>query len=267
MTKRAALLLGLVVLWCLPAEAADRMTDRDVKALVSRIEQGRDRFDDALDGKLKHEIVRGPSGEVDVARFLDDFQKSIDNLEERLKPEYAASTEAADLLRRGSSIDAFFHQQPPGTKGESEWNRLASDLQTLATAYGTRFPLPEHAAVRRIGDRELAAAIEHLAETGSQLKKSLDTDLKKDPGVDKATRARLVGEADGFSKDAKDLRDRVKDGKPSSAEAERLLGLATTLQTSITSHQAPASRSLWTSATPHVQTLASAYRVSSPEGK
>jgi hypothetical protein len=45
-----------------PALAADRLTDRDVKELVSRIEQGRDRFDDAVDGKLKRSIVRGPSG-------------------------------------------------------------------------------------------------------------------------------------------------------------------------------------------------------------
>ena len=56
------------------AYAADRLTDRDVKALVARIEQGRDRFDDTLDGDLKDDIVRGPSGEVKVDDFLNDFR-------------------------------------------------------------------------------------------------------------------------------------------------------------------------------------------------
>ena len=102
----------------IPADAADRLTDRDVKALVSRIEEGRDRFDDALDDRLKRSIVRGPGGEVNVGQFLDDFQENIDRLEERLKPEYAASAEAATLLRQASGIDRFF-REPAGTKSES----------------------------------------------------------------------------------------------------------------------------------------------------
>ena len=94
-----------------PAFAQDRLTDRDVKALVSRIEEARDKFDDALDDDLKNKVLRGPNGEVDVKNFLNDFQKNIDRLEERLKPEYAASAEVSTLLKQGSSIDAFFRQQ------------------------------------------------------------------------------------------------------------------------------------------------------------
>ena len=138
--KLMQLLLGLMIL-AAPVLAADRLTDRDIKELVSRIDQGRDRFDDALDDRLKRSIIRGEGGEVNVGRFLDDFQENIDRLEERLKPEYAASTEAATLLRQASAIDRFFRQQPAGTKGESEWNRLATDLEALAGAYGTDFPL------------------------------------------------------------------------------------------------------------------------------
>src|SRR5262245_48922584 len=113
--KRVALLVFLVALGWAPVFAADRMTDKDVKALVSRIEQGRDKFDDALDDRLKRTVLRGPNGEVDVKRFLDDFQRNIDQVEERLKPEYAASTEVATLLRQGTSIDNFFRNQPAGT--------------------------------------------------------------------------------------------------------------------------------------------------------
>jgi hypothetical protein len=45
-----------------PVFAADRLTDRDLKALVARIEEGRDRFDNALDDQLRRSILRGPSG-------------------------------------------------------------------------------------------------------------------------------------------------------------------------------------------------------------
>ena len=249
-----------------PGIAADRLTDQDVKALVARIEQDRDRFDNALDDKLKRTILRGPSGEVNVDKYLNDFQASIDRVEERLKPGYAASAEVATLLHQGSAIDAVLRQQPVGTKGESEWNKLAADLKTLATVYGADFPLAANGAVRRIGDGEVAAAAEAIAKSGERLKKSLDTDLKKDTSIDKPTREGIVGEADQLTKDAKALRDRVKDGKPSSAEADRLLAQAAKLQAFIESHKAPTSSSAWSGLSTPLESVAGVYGNSRSRG-
>jgi hypothetical protein len=262
--QRTLLLFGLMAICSVPILAADRLTDRDVKALVDRIEKGRDKFDDALDDKLKHSIVRGPNGEVNVDAFLNDFQKNIDRLEERLKPDYAASAEAGTLLRQATVIDAFFRQQPPGTRGESEWNRLATDMKALAKAYGADFPLPDKAPIRRIGDRELASAIDNVAHTAEQLKKSLDNDLKKDAAMDKEARRSVVNDADQLAKDAKTLRDRVKKGEPSSAEADRFLADAGKLQSFIASHQVPSSASAWTNTGESIQTVSSAYGSSWP---
>ena len=247
-----------------PSFAADRLTDRDVKELVARIEEARDRFDDALDGRLKRSIVRESSGEVNVNDFLNDFQENIDRLEERLSPEYAASAEVATLLRQGGGIDRFFRQQPPGTKGESEWNRLVADLKTLAAAYGTDFPLPEDATVRRMGDREVAAAADEVARSADRLKKSLDNDLKKDTTVQKTDREAIVREADQLSKDAKALRGRVRDGKPSSAEADRLLSRAAKLQVFIEGRQLPTAAGDWAGIKTRLQGLASAYSTTAP---
>jgi hypothetical protein len=262
--KRIGLSLAFLALGWAPALAADRLADKDVKALISRIEQGRDRFDDALDNKLKNSIVRGPSGEVNVENFLNDFQESIDRVEERLKPEYAASAEVSTVLRQATVIDRFFRAQPAGTRGESEWNRLATDLKTLAAAYGADFPLQDNAAVRRIGDKELAASIEEVARVGNQLKKSLDNDLKKDTTIDKAARQAAVNEADQLQKDAKTLRERVKDGNPSSAEAERLLTQAAKVQNFISDRKLPTSAAAWSGVESPLQSLASAYRAAWP---
>jgi hypothetical protein len=251
--------LSLVALGGSPAFAADRLTDKDVRALVARIEQGRDRFDDELDDKVKRDTVRGPSGEVKVELFLNDFQENIDRVEERLKPDYAASAEVATLLRQASIIDEAFRRHPGGTRGESEWNRLATDLKTLAMAYGASFPLSENATVRRIGDGELTDAIEEVAKTGDRLKKSLDSDLKKDATVGKDVRQGIVAEAQDLARDAKALRKRVKDGQPSSAEADQLLLRAAKMQSIIDEHQVPASAAIWASANEPLRNLASAY--------
>lgn len=262
---RMGLLLGMTLtLAGTPALAADRLSDKDVKALISRIEEGRDRFDDKLDGRIKDSIVRGPGGEVKVEHFLNDFQENIDKVEERLKPDYAASNEVAVLLRQGSAIDAYWKQHPPGTKGESEWNRLAGDLKALADAYGATFPLAENAPVRRIGDRELATEVEQVEGIAKGMKNTLNDDLKKDPSVDKATRESIVRDVDQFAKDAKSLAKRVKDGQPSSAEAERLLAGAGRLQQFMSSHQAPMASRGWATARSRLEKVASAYGRSWP---
>ena len=82
-----------------PARAADRLTDHDVKALVEKIEQGREHFEDALDDTFKHTVVRTATSEVDVNRSLNDFEKAIEDLKDHLKPEYSASSEAATVNR------------------------------------------------------------------------------------------------------------------------------------------------------------------------
>ena len=249
----------IALCWSSSLLAADRLTDRDIKGLVARIEDGRDRFDDALEDKFKRSLVRGAAGDVNVEDFLNDFQKSIDRLEERLKPGYAASAEAGALLRQASAIHRFYREQPAGSRGESEWNRLEADLKTLAHAYGSDFPLPETGSVNRISDQELADAIDAVASAGDRLKKSLDSDLKKDATIHKSARQAAVEEADRFAKDAKALKDRVEDGEPSSAEAEGLLALAAKVQTFLGDHQVPASAGIWASVRPQLSRIAAAY--------
>ncbi len=258
MMKLTAALVATVSLAALPAAAADRLSDRDVKSLVERIDQDRDKFVDALDDNFKHTVMRSATGEVDVKRVLEDFEKSINQFKDRLKPEYAASTEAAAVLRQATRMDAGLRAQQ-NLKGLSEWNKLAGDMKALAGAYGADFPLAEGAPVRRIGDRELSDTIEKLGKTGEQVKKSLENDLKKDKTVDEASRKTIVDQAEQWTKDVKTLHDRVKDGQPSSAESDRVLQGATSLKSAIDSHSAPSAKSAWNAATPLLQTLTQAY--------
>jgi hypothetical protein len=113
-----------------------------------------------------------------------------------------------------------------------------------------------------MGDREVAASADQIAKAGDLVKKSLDTELKKDKTIDKETRQAIVDEADQLCKDAKLVRDRVKDGKPSSAEAEKLLAGAAKMKSFVESHQVPAASRNWSSASEHLQKLASAYGIS-----
>ena len=148
------IIVTAVLLSLLPAPQAApaaRSTDHQVKELIARIDDERDRFEDQLDGSVKHNVLRGPAGEVDVERFLDDLQENVDKLKGRFEHDYSSGSEVATVLRQGSAVQRYMSAQPPNMKGASEWNRLASSLNQLAAVYGTTFPTPDGASVRRIG--------------------------------------------------------------------------------------------------------------------
>jgi hypothetical protein len=228
MMKTILVALAAVTLWLAPAAArAERLSDKQLEQLISRIASEEDTFRDALDPQIKRAVYRGPNGEVNVERFLKDFSDAAERLEDRYKKDYSASTEAGDLLRQATQIDAYFRRDQRASKGESEWVRFSEQLKTLAGAYGTEFPLPAGATVRRIGDKEVVSAADQLARDADRLKKGLSDGLKADKSIDKVTREATVREAELLKKDANALKAAINGGKAASPQASQLLGRMT----------------------------------------
>jgi hypothetical protein len=225
MSTNAITRLTAAFLWCLAvlpggafAQTGQRLTDKEVKALIETVDKGRDRFEDQLDGKLKDNILRGPNGEVNVARFLDDLQENTHRLKERFTTEYAASAEVATVLRQATPVDAFMKQKP-GIKGSSEWDHLASSLGRLAAAYGTTFPLEANAPVRRVSDGEAAKAAGAIEDQADEFKDAVN----REELLAKPVKDGLKGEAEVVKNAAKTLKSRVSDSKPATSEARQLV--------------------------------------------
>lgn len=212
------------VLWCtllptgnIAAQTGERLTDKDVKALLETVDKGRDRFEDQLDGKLKDSILRGPNGEVNVSKFLDDLQENTGRLKDRFTPDYAASAEAATVLRQASAIQAFMKQKP-GIKGSSEWEHLSADLGKLASVYSAKFPIEGDGPVRRINDGEAAKAAQTIEEQADEFKNAVN----REQALAKPAKDGLKSQADIVKNAAKVLKSRLSDSKPSSTEARQL---------------------------------------------
>ena len=213
------LALGLAA----PVVAADRLNDKDVKQLIDRIDNERDRFEDQLDGKLKRSIVRGPRGEVNVETYLDDLQENLDKLKGRFTSDYSGSAEVTTILRQGSDIQRYMATLPANFDGASEWNRLSSSLTELAAAYGTSFPVVEGELARRMNDKEVEKTASDVAKSADQFKHDLDASLKADQTVSAATREGAVKEADTLKESAEKLASTLDDDKPATGEARTLL--------------------------------------------
>jgi hypothetical protein len=219
-------------------EALSRPSDKGVKEIFGRIEEAQKRFERELDGHFRKSVLRGPEGEVDVGRFLDDMRDSIERLRKRFSSKYSASSEARDLLARASRLHAYMLAHPE-IRGANEWEAVALELGPLAAAYGTHFPLSEGAVVRRLGDRELIDAAESFSQFAGQFSKTLrkSTQSKADlaAGV-KSTQADLAGIADA----CKALASRLRSGKPASADARRVQALAARVTTFVVRSDLPA---------------------------
>ena len=232
------LLVSALSLWSLPAVAQntpERLSDKDVKALIDQVDEGRDKFEGNLDGKFKGSTLRRPTGETKVEGALQDYQDSTKKLKDRFTPKYSASAEVAAVLKQSTLIDTFMQGEPTAMKGRSEWDRQTVNLKKLAAAYGTAFPLAEGATVRRMNDDETAEIASELASAADEVKHDVDKAMPAPSPEREAAKKEL----DVLIKHAKAVKSRVGDGKPATAELQLLVEQATRLRTHFTTSPLP----------------------------
>jgi hypothetical protein len=200
------------------AQTGERLSDKEVKAILEEVDTGRDKFEGNLDGGFKGSTIRGPNGETKVAAALQDYQDSTQKLKQRFTTEYSASAEVTTVLKQSMQIDAFMKSPSSPTKGRNEWDRQTVILKRLAEAYGTKFPLPDGATARRINDKEAADAAGAVATQAEEIKRAADADKT----LPKPAKEALKTEMEAVVKQAKALQSRLKDGKPASGDARAL---------------------------------------------
>ena len=254
-------LASALSLWFTPALAqaqTERLSDKDVKTLIEQVDTGRDKFEGNLDGQFKGSTLRGTSGETKVAGALQDYQDSTQKLKDRFTPDYSASAEVATVLKQSAAIDTFMRGQPSAMKGRSEWDQQASNVKRLADAYGAAFPPVEGGAVRRMNDKETAAAATAIAEAADRFK----SDLDKDKTLAKPEKDAAKKDVELLIKQANAVKSRTSDGKPATGEVRQLVEQAAKLQTFVGAHPIPTMTN-WQAVTTSLEKLRQAFRLTS----
>jgi hypothetical protein len=244
-TARSPLAMLLVsALALLPAPsfaqvARERLADKDVKALIDEVDEGRDKFEGNLDGQFKSATIKNANGETKVSVALQDYQDNTKKLKERFAPDYAAGAEVTTVLKQSTAIDGFMQRQPSAMKGRSEWDRQVANLKQLADAYGTTFPLAAEGVARRLNDAEAASVAGTIATAANRFK----SDLDKDKTIPKPEKEMAKKNTEELIKQANTVKSRLSDGKPASSEVRRLAEQVATIQAFVTARPLPASTS------------------------
>jgi hypothetical protein len=115
--------------------AAYRVNDRQLDALIRRIENGTDRFRSDMGTALDRSTYNGTRAEDNINQFVRDFETATDQLRSRFNSRSSASADVESVLRQATYIDDFMRRNSLSVRAENDWTTIRGDLNQLASAY------------------------------------------------------------------------------------------------------------------------------------
>jgi hypothetical protein len=115
--------------------AAYRISDRQLDAIIRRVETDADRFRASMGNALDRSRYDGTRAEDNINQFIRDFESATDQLRSRFDARNSAASDVENVLRQATYIDDFMNRQTLSARAEADWTTLRGDLNQLASAY------------------------------------------------------------------------------------------------------------------------------------
>ncbi len=112
-----------------------RVTDTQVRNLLTRIESNTDIFRNRLNTALDSSAINGSRREDEVVQNVTDFEQATDRLQRQFDSRNVNTSDVQEVLSRASTIDSFMRSRRFPTALQNQWNTLRTDLNTLAGYY------------------------------------------------------------------------------------------------------------------------------------
>ncbi|MBV8858506.1 MAG: hypothetical protein JOZ02_16350 [Acidobacteria bacterium] len=114
---------------------AYRIGDRQLDAIIRRVENGADRFRADMGNALDRSRYDGTRAEDNINQFLRDFANATGTLRSRFDAKTSVAGDVENVLRQATYIDDFMNRQTLSPRAENDWVTLKGDLNQLASAY------------------------------------------------------------------------------------------------------------------------------------
>ncbi|MFN7927379.1 MAG: hypothetical protein U0Y68_05445 [Blastocatellia bacterium] len=121
--------------WSGVSNQAARSTDKDVKALLRRLEDDANRFRKGLDAALDRSLLDGSKAEDNINNYMKEFAQATDRLKDRYSDHKTAVGTVQEVLQRAARIDGFVARHVTTTRVQEDWQAVRNDLNQLASAY------------------------------------------------------------------------------------------------------------------------------------
>jgi predicted metalloprotease len=162
------------------AQQPYRLSERELKTLLSRIDKGAERFRRSLDKSLDKSRFDGTKAEDDINQFVKDFVEATDKLKSRFDDKQSASGLVEEVLRRAARIDSFMLRHRLTPRAQRDWQDLRASLDELARAYNVSWNWTGLSnRPYRISDEQLEVLLSRVETSADRFRKDLNDALDK----------------------------------------------------------------------------------------
>ena len=112
---------------------------RDVKTLISSLENRTDTYKRAMNTALDRSVLNGTQSENAIQNYITEFENATDKLKQDFDANRSTRQQAQDVLDRAYYIDGFMRDYRLTANAEQQWRLVRSDLDNLNKYYGVNF--------------------------------------------------------------------------------------------------------------------------------
>ena len=246
-----------------------RASDRQVKFLLSRVEQRTDAFKNNLDKALDNSRLDGSDTEDMVNEYVKEFENSTDVLKEKFNARDSVGSDVEDVLNRASFINSFMSRNRLSTTAQNSWNLVRTDLNTLARYYSIswnwRNPVQTPVSNRayRVSDTQVQTLLASIETKTDTFKKTMDRSLDRSRINNTGSEDSINGFISDFENSTDRLKQRFDSRKSVAADVEDVLTKAAAINGFLRNVQLNRNvQNQWDSLRTDLNTLSNYYSVS-----
>jgi hypothetical protein len=246
------------------AQQSYRLTEKEMKALLDRIEHGADRFRNSLGKMLDASALDDTKTEDNINHFVKEFEAATDHLKHRFDDKQSASGDVEEVLRRAARIDGFMMRRGMDSRAQENWADLRKNLDELATAYNVSWNW-EGISNRpfRLNDEQVKNLLGRIERDADRFRKSLDSSLDKTAFDGTKAEDNINDFIKEFEVATDHLKDRFSKKQSASADAEDVLQRAARVDAFMQNHTlTERAQNDWAQLRRSLDELATAYSVS-----
>jgi hypothetical protein len=168
-----------------------RVTDRQVQALLTRIEQGTDTYKRSMETALDRSRLDGSDTEDMLMSYITEFENATDSLKQRFDSRQSVGNDVQEVLSRAAFINAFMQRNRLNAVSQRSWTSVRTDLNTLATYYrlswnwNTEVPSTISSTTRsttrpyRVSDSNVQTLLTRIETNTDSFKRAIDRSLDR----------------------------------------------------------------------------------------
>ena len=139
----AAMILIIGLAGSVAAQSPFRLSEKEMKDLLKRIDKQAATFRSSLKSALNHSRLDHSKAEDRINDFVKGFEEASERLKHKYNDEHSASAEVEEVLKRAARIDDFMSMHRLSPRAESDWAALRKNLDALAEAYNVSWSWTE----------------------------------------------------------------------------------------------------------------------------